>query len=68
MSDGKPRKNRLLPIYIIKDFKNVKATLASPQYGFEKGLKVFGKKGYKKIMEELDEKLIGKNVIDMLNP
>ena len=31
-------------------------------------MKVFGKKGYNATMEELDENLIGKNVIDMLNP
>ena len=53
---------------IIKDYGNVEATLSSPQYGFEKGLKLFRKKGYKATMEELDENLLGKNVIDMLDP
>ena len=52
---------------IIKDYGNVEATLSSPQYGFEKGLTVFRKEGYKATMEELDQNLIGKNVIGMLN-
>ena len=45
---------------IIKHLGNVKDTLSSPQYGFVKGLKVFGKKGYKVTMKELDENLICK--------
>ena len=53
---------------IINDFWNVEATLVTPQYGFEKGLKVFGKKDNKATMEKLDENLLGKNVIDMINP
>ena len=47
--------NQGLPDYclsIIKDYVNVEATLVTPQYGFEKGLKVFGKKVYKATMEE----------------
>ena len=46
----------------------MEAMLSTPQYGFEKGLKIFGKEGYKATMAELDENLLGKNVIDMLSP
>ena len=39
---------------------------ATPQYGFQNGLKVFKEEGYKATMKELGKNLIGKNVIDML--
>ena len=43
-------------------------SLSTPQYGFQKGLKVFKEVGYEVTLKELDKNLIGKNVLDMLPP
>ena len=47
-------------------YGNFEATLSTPQYGFEKGLKEFKELGYVATIKELDKNLIVKNVIDML--
>ena len=51
---------------VIQHYGNLKATLSTPQYGFDKGLKIFKEVGYNATMKELDKNLIGKNVLDML--
>jgi hypothetical protein len=53
---------------VISGYGNLEATLSTPQYGFQKGLKMFGEGGYKATIKELDANLIGRNVIDMLSP
>jgi hypothetical protein len=53
---------------VISGYGNLEATLSTPQYGFQKGLKLFGEGGYKATIKELDANLIGRNVIDMLTP
>jgi hypothetical protein len=53
---------------VISGYGNLEATLSTPQYGFQKGLKVFGEDGYKATIKELDANLIGRNVIDILSP
>jgi hypothetical protein len=53
---------------IIKGFGNLEATLSTPQYGFKKGLSIFGGPGYDATIKELDENLIGRDVIQMLQP
>jgi hypothetical protein len=53
---------------VISGYGNLEATLSTPQYGFQKGLKIFGEGGYKATIKELDTNLIGRNVIDMLSP
>jgi hypothetical protein len=53
---------------VISGYGNLEATLSTPQYGFQKGLKVFGEDGFKATIKELDANLIGRNVIDMLSP
>ena len=50
----------------ITEYGNLEATLSTPQYGFSKGLKVFGEEGRKAAIKELDENLIGRNVVRML--
>ena len=50
----------------IAEYGNLEATLSTPQYGFNKGMKVFGDEGYKAAIKELDENLIGRNVVRML--
>jgi hypothetical protein len=51
---------------VISGYGNLEATLSTPQYGFQKGLKLFGEGGYKATIKELDTNLIGCNLIDML--
>ena len=41
-------------------------SLSTPQYGFQKGLKVFKEAGYDATLKELDKNLIGDNVLEML--
>jgi hypothetical protein len=53
---------------IIKGYVNLEATLSTPQYGFKKGLTIFGGPGYDATVKELDENLIGRDVIQMLQP
>ena len=47
---------------VIQHYVNLKATLSTTQYGFDKGLKVFKEVGYNATMKELDKNLIGKNI------
>ena len=51
---------------VIKEYTNLEATLSTPQYGFQKGMKVFQEQGYKATVKDLDKNLIGRNVINML--
>jgi hypothetical protein len=53
---------------VIKGYGNLEATLSTPQYGFKKGLTMFGESGYNATVKELDENLIGRDVIQMLDP
>ena len=53
-------------INTMTEYGNLEATLSTPQYGFNKGMKVFGKGGYGAAIKELDENLIGRNVVRML--
>ena len=51
---------------IIEGQGNLEATLSTPQYIFKKGLTVFRGPGYNATVKELDENLIGRDVIQML--
>ena len=53
---------------VIREYNNLESVSvsATPQYGFEKGMKLFKDEGYKATIKELGKNLIGKNVIDML--
>ena len=51
---------------IIQHYGNLEATLSTPQYGFQKGLKEFKEVGYNATIKELDKNLISKNIMDML--
>ena len=53
---------------VIQNYGNLEATLSTPQYGFQKGLNEFKETGYKATVNELNKNLIGKNVLDMLEP
>ena len=51
---------------LLKSYSEMNASLATPQYGFVKGLKIFGNAGYDAAQKELEENLIGRNCIRML--
>ena len=51
---------------VIREYTSLEATVSTPHYGFQKGMKVFREKGHKATMKELDKNLIGRNVIDKL--
>jgi hypothetical protein len=53
---------------VIQNYGNLEATLSTPQYGFQKGLNEFKETGYIATVNELNKNLIGKNVLDMLEP
>ena len=40
-------------VRMMKEYFEIKASKATPQYGFRKGLKLFGGKGYQAIKDEL---------------
>ena len=51
---------------VIQHYSSLEVSLSTPQYGFQKELKVFKEAGYEASLKELDKNLIGKNVLDML--
>ena len=44
---------------VIREYNNLEATLATPQYGFQKGMKVFKDKGHEATVKELGKNIIG---------
>ena len=53
---------------VVRNYRNLCATLSTPQFGFKKGLTIFREAGHEATIKELDKNLIGKNVLDMLDP
>ena len=51
---------------VIQHYGSLEVLLSTPQYGFQKGLKVFKEAGYDATLKELEKNLIGKNVLEML--
>ena len=51
---------------VIREYNNLEAVLPTPQYGFQKVMKVFREEGHTATVKELDKNLTGKNMIDML--
>ena len=54
-------------VRMMKEYFKIEASKSTPQYGFRKGLKLFGDKGYQATKEELKMNLLGKSCIDMLS-
>ena len=52
---------------LLKDYSQMSASLVTPQYNFMKGMKIFGDTGYDATVKDLEEKLIGRNCITMLD-
>ena len=51
----------------MKEYFEIEASKATPQYGFRKGLKLFGDKGYQAAKNELKANLLVRCCIDMLS-
>ena len=54
-------------IRMMKEYFEIEASKSTPQYGFRKGLKIFGNEGYQAAKDELKENLLGRGFIDMLS-
>ena len=50
-----------------KEYFETEASKSTPQYGFSKGLKLFGDEGYQATKNELEVNLLGRGCIDMLS-
>ena len=53
---------------MMADYFLLEASKATPQYGFKKGLQLFGEEGYMAIQHELQQNLIGRKCVNMLEP
>ena len=51
---------------MLNDYFRMEASKATPQYGFRKGLKVFGDEGYDAAVCELKDNLLGRDCVRML--
>ena len=53
-------------VRMMKEYFEIEASKSTPQYGFRKGLKLFGDKGYQATKDKLETNLLGRGCIDML--
>ena len=51
---------------MIAECNQMTPSLATPQYGFKKGLEIFGNNGYEATVKELRDNLIGRGCVKML--
>ena len=51
---------------MMKEYFEIEPSKSTPQYGFRKGLKIFGNEGYQAAKDELKENLLGRGFIDIL--
>ena len=54
-------------IRMMKEYFEIEASKSTPQYGFRKGLKLFGDEGYQAAKNKLKANLLEKGCIDMLS-
>ena len=54
-------------IRMMKDYFEIEASKSTPQYGFRKGLKLFGDERYVAAKDKLVANLLGRGCIDMLS-
>ena len=54
-------------VRIMKEYFEIKASKATPLYGFRKGLTLFSNKGYQAAKNELKVNLLRRGCIDMLS-
>ena len=53
-------------VQMTKEYFEIEASKSTPQYGFRKGLKLFGDEGYQAAKDELKTNLLGRGCINML--
>ena len=51
---------------MMQTYFEIKASLLTPQYGFQRGLELFGDEGYQAALKELDKNLVGRGCIEVL--
>ena len=54
-------------VRMMKEYFEIEVSKSTPQYGFRKGLKLFGDKGYQAAKDKLEGNLLGRGCIDMLS-
>ena len=54
-------------VRMMKEYFEIEASKSTPQYGFRKGLRLFGDKGYQAAKDEFKKNLLGIGCIDMLS-
>ena len=54
-------------VRMMKEYFEIEASKLTPQYGFRKGLKLFGDKGYQAAKDKLKTNLLERGYIDMLS-
>ena len=54
-------------VRMMKEYFEIKVSKATPQYGFWKGLTLFGDKSYQAVKNELKVDLLRRGCIDMLS-
>ena len=54
-------------VRMMKEYFKIEASTSTPQYGFRKGLKLFGDEGQQAAGNELKVKLLGRRGIEMLS-
>ena len=52
---------------MMKDYFEIEASKSTPQYGFRKGLKLFGDEGYQAAKNKLRVNSLGRGCIDMIS-
>ena len=52
---------------MMKEYFEIEASKATPQYRFRKGLKLFGDKGYQATKNKLKDNLLERGCIDMMS-
>ena len=51
---------------MMQTYFEIEVSLSTPQYGFRRGLELFGDEGYQAALKELDENLVGRGCIEVL--
>ena len=54
-------------VRMMEEYFEIEASKSTPQYGFRKGLKLFGDKGYQAAKDKLKNNLLERGCIDMLS-
>ena len=53
-------------VQMMNEYFEIEASKSTPQYGFRKGLKLFGGKRYQAAKDKIETNLLGRGCINML--